>query len=260
MQTTDGSAPAQNKSKPPVSPELKERRRMLLALAVLVVALIAVAIRNRQFWTQYGAPPDQQELSDDITSDSGTKGIHPKAHSATLTVRPKSAPHATPKAQDAAPVVTSSRTVLPPLEVEVVAGNQRRPVQTGNNSIRVELDPEPRGASSAPISRGLAEPSASDIASGVQVTRGAAEVVSRPVKTDYPLLARQMKVQGAVVLQALIGKEGTIQDLQIVSGPAILSSAARAAVSQWKFKPYYQQGQPVETQARITVNFTISTN
>jgi protein TonB len=69
-----------------------------------------------------------------------------------------------------------------------------------------------------------------------------------------------MKVEGAVVLQALIGKEGNIQDLRVISGPAILSAAAREAVTQWHFKPYYQDGQAVETEARITVNFTISTN
>jgi len=66
-------------------------------------------------------------------------------------------------------------------------------------------------------------------------------------------------VQGSVVLQALIGKEGTIQDLQVLSGPQILSSAAREAVMQWRFKPYLQSGQAIETEAKITVNFTIST-
>jgi protein TonB len=68
-----------------------------------------------------------------------------------------------------------------------------------------------------------------------------------------------MKVQGAVVLQALIGREGNIEDLRVLSGPAILSSAAMEAVKQWHFKPYFQGGRPVDTEARITVNFTIST-
>jgi protein TonB len=84
-------------------------------------------------------------------------------------------------------------------------------------------------------------------------------MVSRPVSPNYPLLAKQMKVQGAVVLEALISKTGSIQDIQILSGPAILSAAAREAVKQWHFKPYYQGGVPVETEARVTVNFTIST-
>ena len=62
------------------------------------------------------------------------------------------------------------------------------------------------------------------------------------------------------MLQALIGQDGAIQALRVVSGPAILAEAAREAVKQWRFKPYYQSGRPVETEARITVNFTISTN
>ena len=74
------------------------------------------------------------------------------------------------------------------------------------------------------------------------------------------MLARQMKVQGSVVLQVLIGRDGLIQNLQVVSGPPILASAAREAVRQWHFKPHYEGTESVETQARITVNFTISTN
>ena len=55
-------------------------------------------------------------------------------------------------------------------------------------------------------------------------------------------------------------RNGLIQDLRVVSGPPILASAAQEAVEQWHFKPHYQGDEAVETQARITVNFTISTN
>jgi protein TonB len=79
------------------------------------------------------------------------------------------------------------------------------------------------------------------------------------VRPEYPLLARQMKVQGAVELHAQIGKDGGVQTLKVVGGPAILADAAREAVKQWRFKPYIQNGQPVETQVPITVNFTIQT-
>jgi protein TonB len=67
-------------------------------------------------------------------------------------------------------------------------------------------------------------------------------------------------VQGSVILNALISKDGVIQDLRVVSGPTILASAAQDAVRQWHFKPHFQGSEPVETQAKITVNFTISTN
>jgi len=94
----------------------------------------------------------------------------------------------------------------------------------------------------------------------VEMSADASEIVSRPVKPGYPMLARQMKVQGSVILQALISRDGAIQDLHVMSGPPILAGAAREAVKQWRFKPHYLGAEAVETQARITVNFTISTN
>jgi protein TonB len=92
------------------------------------------------------------------------------------------------------------------------------------------------------------------------ISTGAEGVVSHSVQPGYPMLARQMKVQGAVTLQAMIGRDGLIQDLRVVSGPPILATAAREAVKQWHFKPHYEGADAVETQARITVNFMISTN
>ena len=53
------------------------------------------------------------------------------------------------------------------------------------------------------------------------------DIVASPVRPDYPLLARQMKVQGSVILQALISKDGVIQNLRVVSGPHILAPASR---------------------------------
>jgi protein TonB len=99
-----------------------------------------------------------------------------------------------------------------------------------------------------------------NVAERVQISADTSAMVASPVKPSYPLLARQMKVQGAVVLQALIGRDGAIQNLRLLSGPRILASAAEDAVRQWHFKPHYDGQEAVETQANITVNFTISTN
>jgi TonB family protein len=159
--------------------------------------------------------------------------------------------------------------VLPPLEVEVVAGDFHQTVHPGSNSVRVDLQP---GSAPQSVAVPSAVSSASDAASAnaagvtrkaaerVQMSADTAEIVSRPVKPDYPLLARQMKVQGSVILQALIGRDGLIQGLRVVSGPPILAGAAQEAVKQWHFKPHFEGTESVETQARITVNFTISTN
>jgi len=162
--------------------------------------------------------------------------------------------------------VVMSRAVLPPLEVEVVAGDEHRTIPASSGSVRVDLQPRAPFSSSPPPSSSASSASGSADSSGVadatgrvHLSAGAAQILSRPVEPNYPLLAKQMKVQGAVVLEALIGRDGNIQDLHVLSGPTILSTAAREAVKQWRFRPYLQSGQAVETEARITVNFTIST-
>jgi periplasmic protein TonB len=97
------------------------------------------------------------------------------------------------------------------------------------------------------------------VAETVRFSPQTVEVVVRPVEPEYPLLVQQSQVQGSVVLHARINKDGAVQSLQVVSGPDILTTAALEAVKQWRFKPHYEDGQPVPTETRITVNFTIST-
>jgi TonB family protein len=158
---------------------------------------------------------------------------------------------------------STERAALPPLEVEVVAGNRHINVPAKSNAIHLDVDSgATSSASSAPAAapNGLVNGPTINAGDRVRLSPQTAQSVSVSVAPDYPLLARQMKVQGAVSLQALISRDGTIQELQILSGPSILATAAREAVKQWHFKPYLQNGQPVETRARITVNFTISTN
>ena len=74
----------------------------------------------------------------------------------------------------------------------------------------------------------------------------------------YPPLARAARVQGEVVLSAVIDTNGQIQNLQLVSGHPMLVPAAITAVKQWRYKPYLLNGQPVEVETTITVIFTLS--
>lgn len=74
----------------------------------------------------------------------------------------------------------------------------------------------------------------------------------------YPTLARAARVQGEVVLSAIIDGNGQIQNLQLVSGHPMLVPAALAAVKQWRYKPYLLNGQPVEVETTITVIFALS--
>jgi protein TonB len=92
------------------------------------------------------------------------------------------------------------------------------------------------------------------------VCRYGPRLSANPCRLVILMLARQMKVEGSVILQALIGRDGLIQDLRVLSGPPILATAGEEAVKQWHFKPHVKGAETVETQTRITVNFTISTN
>jgi protein TonB len=78
------------------------------------------------------------------------------------------------------------------------------------------------------------------------------------VEPSYPLLAKQVRVQGSVVLHAIVGRDGSIQSLQTISGHPMLVAAALDAVRQWRYKPTYLGGQPVEVETTITVNFTVN--
>ena len=248
----------------PDESEQKQRRQMLIALALLLLALILVLVKDREFWF----PPEPAAVSEAEPVEQTPSDTPAQPQGSTATTKPsvpahtkaKSHPASPPAAAESpapalAPVVTS-RAVLPPLEVEVVAGDEHRTIRPGTNSVKVDLQPRtPVTPEAAPSESG----GVADATARVHLSPGTAEIVSRPVEPNYPLLAKQMKVQGAVVLEALIGRDGNIQDLHILSGPAILSAAAREAVKQWRFKPYLQSGSAVETEARITVNFTIST-
>jgi protein TonB len=71
-------------------------------------------------------------------------------------------------------------------------------------------------------------------------------------------MARQARIQGAVLLEAVIAKDGSIENLHVISGHPMLSSAAVEAVKQWRYRPYTLNGQPVEVETQITVNFRLS--
>lgn len=74
----------------------------------------------------------------------------------------------------------------------------------------------------------------------------------------YPQLAKQARISGVVRFSALIGKDGTIQNLTLIQGHPLLVAAAQEAVKQWRYKPTLLNGEPVEVATQIDVNFTLS--
>jgi len=92
----------------------------------------------------------------------------------------------------------------------------------------------------------------------LRISQGVAQgFLVHEVKPLYPPLARQARIQGTVILQAVIGKDGRIENLQLISGHPMLSPAAIEAVRQWRYRPYTLNGEPVEVETAITVNFVL---
>ncbi len=115
-------------------------------------------------------------------------------------------------------------------------------------------------ASSMPARPALPEPNsitATPKAIRVEVSVAAAILVSQ-TKPEYPPLAKAARVQGTVKFDVLIGKDGTVQNLHLVSGPPLLVQAAMQAVQQWIYKPTLLNGQPIDVNTTIDVNFTLA--
>ena len=85
----------------------------------------------------------------------------------------------------------------------------------------------------------------------------AAKLIYKPTP-DYPPLAKMARIQGSVRLEAIIAKDGTIQDLKVLSGHPLLVKAALDAVKQWRYQPTLLNGEPVEVVTEIDVNFTLA--
>jgi protein TonB len=92
--------------------------------------------------------------------------------------------------------------------------------------------------------------------SSQRISQGVSDgLIIKRVAPIFPQQAAQMHTQGLVALQATIAKDGSVRNVKVVSGPAILARAATDAVRQWKYKPYLLNGEPIEVQTDININF-----
>jgi protein TonB len=98
----------------------------------------------------------------------------------------------------------------------------------------------------------IAAPSKISISAGV-----AGGLLIQRTSPVYPQIAREARVSGTVVIQAIISKTGTIENLRAVSGPTMLRQAALDAVKTWRYKPYLLDGQPVDVETTVSVNFSL---
>jgi protein TonB len=133
------------------------------------------------------------------------------------------------------------------------------------------MEPAPTLAGGSAVPAGAMLPERVNIISPPQITappaalrriqvggRLQAAMLVRKVEPNYPALARQMRIQGTVRFQAVIGKEGEVQDLQFVSGPRALEKVAADAVKRWAYRPTLLNGHPVEVSTQIEITFSLA--
>jgi TonB family protein len=234
------------------SPAQKHRSQMLFALVLLLTALMLVILKYQEFWLPVLSFHSTQAAPSTANWQTDTTSTTSKAKASKAKARLTSTAHAA-KAQTETTAADeiASRTLLPALHIDVTYGDGRHEtIQTRNTPVNLEF-PSEDAETTTPLAVTTLDPQ-------VHLSSETIKAVSHAVDPEYPALAKQMNVQGSVLLQVRIGREGNIEDVQVVSGPDILSAAAVQAVKQWHFKPFLQEGRAVETEAHITVNFNIS--
>jgi TonB family protein len=229
---------------------------VLLALALLG-AFVLVFVYYRWFGNiQPGGPNEVGVSTSDTTAKKPGHGSPATSrrtasnHRADAVVPPESEAQST-----LVPGITQS-TIRSPLAVEVISSDgQHQMIRTRNDSIYLDSHDKTLAAPDVVDANPGGEIKAAE---QTRLSSGLVELASPPVRSADPLLAKQQTMEGSVVLLAGIDKDGNIRTLQVISGPEVFFAAAREAVKQWRFKPYYQSGQAVETEAQITVKFAIS--
>jgi len=197
----------------------------------------------------------------------------PKQQLMTFLVAPPPPPPPPPPA--AAPV-----KIVKQVQTDIVNGALRTPTKIPQKIQMIKEDEAPPAMASAGVVGGVpggipggqmggviggiirSTPVAVPKVATPQRVRVSAGVTSglliRKVNPTYPPLARQARISGTVVLHAVISKDGSIEGLTLVSGHPMLAPAAIDAVKQWKYKPYLLNGEPVEVDTEVQVNFTLA--
>jgi periplasmic protein TonB len=190
----------------------------------------------------------------------------PKAMLSTLLVAPPPPPPPPPPPVKAvikpvARLITSGKLVQPraiPKEVAVFKEAELPPDITNNNNNQSGVFGGIPGqglmAGAPPVAPPPKAAPPARIKQGGEVTAASIITQTRPV---YPPLARQARIQGTVVLHAIIDKEGKVAQLEVVSGHPLLVQSALDAVKQWRYKPTQLNGEPVEVDTTIQVTFTM---
>jgi len=255
------------------------------ALLIVAAVVVLVALAGYLGWknmSDKSAPASNGSVS--VPAPAASTSVAPSATSE-ATSPTGSANAASPRATDALPSVTTkpSPAAKAPLHENSSAKNEdenaTEPAPQPATPAMIVKNEHPVAKPVTQESEQPVAPSAIGVATGtdtkalaaissapvnvprpsndvVKISQGVSEgLVLKRVPPRYPPQAMQLHKEGAVQLQATVTKGGDISNIRVLSGDPMLARAAEEAVKQWKYKPYYLNGEPVDIQTQITVNF-----
>jgi protein TonB len=252
-------------------------------ILVAAVVLLAVAALGYFGWTKFGShssastpaqPVSAAQPSSQVPAPVERPAIEALRADATKPASAASQPAATSPAVTSPAGAKASKDSMPRIEVDSAAETKGPSVaplvvkSKPNKQAKATTEDAPApgplalgGASTSTLSNLVAAsstPAPQVSLATLKISQGVSQgLLIKRVDPKYPPSALAMHVQGAVLLDATINREGQISNVKVVKGDKVLARAAADAVKQWRYKPYYLDGQPVEIETQITVNFKL---
>jgi TonB family protein len=242
-------APPLGEGVPPSSTS-NEVGRWILKVAIICLAIIFLGLGIRMLKTRGTYHTVKSFFANLWTPVVPARLTSPKT--STPAAPPKRSPQTADKITD---LRTGNRPpAINQFEVMDAQNGRRYLPRTGTNVV-IQAD------KSRPTQPNTTAPSTqtSEAKAGRVSQRSSGELPVVGTIPDYPTFALQTNVQGRVVLKAIITKDGTLNNVQVISPPSMLDSTVLDAVKKWRYQSHYENGKPVEVETQITVDFSITT-
>jgi TonB family protein len=243
-------------------------QKWILAAVMVFIVILAVAAAR---WIYISSTFDKvalpRSVQDAVGSIFGAPTDPSKAaedRSGTKTGRPSHKEGKVPGRNQMRPDGTAAQVQKPPAKQFQVQGAENGHTVLPTNGMTATPGPaKPGSTDTAQVSGGqpgsgslAQEPGSSKV--GLVSVQPSAQVPENKVLPEYPALALQKNIQGRVVIGAVIGKDGALQNVRLVGPPSILSAPVLEAVKKWHYQPRLQNGVPVEVETQITIDFEIN--
>lgn len=210
----------------------------VIAQCILAALVIVVPLLHPAAMTLETAAP--RVLAPVLSKPPVTVHVRQTANVSTAPSMPTTA---TPSRPLLFPTQNHNSNAAPPAITNVHFGSG-----LGNPLAEIAID----GTNSGPAVTVRPERPAGPVRMSSGVTAG---MLLGPIQPIYPAIAKAARVQGTVIVEAIISRAGTIESLRVISGPEMLRAAAVAAISAAKYRPFTLNGQPTDVETTITVNF-----